>query len=275
VKASKLFIQISRLLFVHFFSMCLFVAAAPASPIELNSDQELMAKISEYRAVILFLGYGSKSQYKDIQQVLNELDESIMQIDKSYGRGKWIAVFGGDGFKVDKPDIAHVMKHLKYRHGVPLLAIQSDIVKQWGGVDAHIDFVRYVPTVEVPVLGPDGTQIIESGKPKANIFWGGFIDDQPRGPTGTYLGPAFLGGPNSPLKQLVVVGGGPISLSEAKYAYEQGVEVIYHRAEAKYPEINGQFGSVDAWAQASLRKAYNGGGECTRWLGILTQRLHN
>ncbi len=94
-------------------------------------------------------------------------------MNSSYGVGGWVAVFGGDNFNAEKPDIAAVMKYLKDRHGISLLAIQSDIVIQWGGVDKHIDYVRYIPTVQLPVLDDQGHQVVENGKPKFKTHWGG------------------------------------------------------------------------------------------------------
>ncbi len=109
---------------------------------------------------------------------------------------------------------------------------QSDIVdKEWGGVPAHVDYVRYVKT--------DYTATADPAKPA--IVWGGFKDGQPQGRTKAYLSKAFM---KKTLTGVIAVGGGPIALEEAHFARSNGVPVEYVPAETRFPEANGPFGSL-------------------------------
>ena len=180
----------------------------------------------------------------------------VAQFDAKYGNGKWVAVFGGDNFNAEKPDIAYAMKYLSEKHSVPVFAIQSDVVIPWGGVDAYVNYVHYVPTVHVPALDVLGNpELDEAGKAKTKIHWGGFIDGKPAGPTGVYLGYQFVGGPKPVLKEVVAIGSGPIGAAEVKYASSLGVPVTYLRTEARFPDVNGPFGSLDQWALEGQTKA--------------------
>ncbi|MGZ3722086.1 MAG: hypothetical protein ACXVA9_04090 [Bdellovibrionales bacterium] len=210
----------------------------------LSSTAETLALVDSYKAVVLFLGHGSKSQFGDIQSVLKNVDEIVGQMNRAFGVGKWIADFGGDSFNPEKPDIGYVMRHLSDLH-IPVLAIQSDVIVGWGGVDKYIDFVQYVPTTYAPEL--DAAR-------KKKVVWGGFVDGKPAGPTAVYLGPDFISGEKPRLKSVVLLGGGPIALEEAQYAHAHNVPVIYVRSEAKFPEINGKYGTVDEWAQTCAER---------------------
>ncbi|MCB0349032.1 MAG: hypothetical protein KDD37_09350 [Bdellovibrionales bacterium] len=219
--------------------------------IELSSNRQLSAIARKYKAVVLFLGHGSKSQFGDIASTLEEVDRKVRELNIDYGHGNWLATFGGDSFNPEKPDISHVMKHLN-EAGVPILAIQSDVVKGWGGVDKYINYVRYVPTTTVPELGSDGKEILVDGKIKTKIIWGGFVNGKAAGPTATYLGAQFTERANPLLKQVVLIGGGPIALEEVQYANRRGIPITYIAAVTKFPEVNGKYGAVDEWAIKNL-----------------------
>ena len=219
-----------------------------AQTVELRTTDELLDTTGKFSATFLFLGHGSKSQFADVPAVLAEVDKVVSQLNARYGRGNWLATFGGDSYNAEKPDIGVVMKHLK-DSGVPVMAIQSDVVIGWGGVDKYIDFVHWVPTTKIPEVGADGKPVIVDGQVKMKVVWGGFVDGKPAGPTATYLGANFISGPNPVLKGVIAVGGGPLALEEVRYANQRGVPVKYVRAEACYPEVNGQYGSVDEWAK--------------------------
>jgi hypothetical protein len=145
---------------------------ASADPAVLNSQQELLNLLSKFKAAILFLGHGSKSQFGNMGNVQVALDATVSRLNAQYGVGGWVAMYGGDGFNPEKPDIGAVMNYLKQAHHIPVLAIQSDVVIGWGGIDKWIDYVRYIPTVQVPALDEAGQPIIENGKPKLKTFWG-------------------------------------------------------------------------------------------------------
>ncbi len=220
---------------------------ALADPIRLSNHTEYLQIIRSYLGGFLFVGHGNKGQFKDIPNTLTLVDRLVTDYDKVYGKGKWLAVFGGDKFDPKKPNISHVLKHLHDRHGVPVLAVHSDIVIQMGGVDAYIDYVYYIPTVTKPVRDNSGAQVTEQGAPKTKTHWAGLINGFPKGATEFYLGDELLLGENPWLKGIVAAGGGPIGLEEARYGYSNGVPLYYIRSKAKYTKVNGPYGSIDSW----------------------------
>jgi hypothetical protein len=227
--------------------LILFSSIAHGDQVVLETDTALKRLMKTYSNGVLFLGHGSKGQFKDLRKVFDDIDRVVERENELYGKGKWLAVFGGDGYNPDSPDIAHVLKYLKERHDIPVLAIQSDVVIGWGGVDKYIDYVRYIPTTSVSVVDEGGKPVLENGKMKMRTVWGGFLDGKPAGPTGTYLGPEFLAGKRPFLREVVAFGGGPIALQEAQYAYKNGVPVRYIRTEVRFPEVNGPYGSLENW----------------------------
>lgn len=199
---------------------------------------ETLKVLDGYAASVLVTGFGSKCQYADPAAVQQQLGNLAKDYDQQYGKGNWIAIFGGDPYTQDKPDVAHMTRFLQQNHGTPVMAIQSDVVKGWGGVDKELDYVHYVPTAYEKKTQPDGST-------KDAVIWGGFRDGKPQGPTAGYLGSDLVSGENPRLKAMMVIGGGDISAQEASYAKQQGVKVHYIKAEAKFPEPGKPFGSVD------------------------------
>ena len=105
-------------------------------------------------------------------------------------------------------------------------------------MDAHLDYVHYVPTSYTPTVGADGAV-------KNSIVWGGISEGAPVGSAGAYLGDDFVGGNNPRLKRMVAIGGGEIAAQEAKYAKEHGVQFDYIRAKSKFPVAGGPYGAID------------------------------
>lgn len=198
---------------------------------EVGSWAETLRQVDKFKGAFLILGFGSKGQYQDPEAAKHALDRQADQFDAEYGKGRWLAVFGGDPYKADAPDVAHLVRHLQETRAVTVMALQSDKVKEWGGVDKEIDLVHYVPTT----TGADG-----------KIVWGGFVDGKPAGPTAAYLGEDFIGGQNPRLKGVVAVGGGEIAGQEAQYARQHGIPVHYIRAEARFDVPGGKYGAIDS-----------------------------
>lgn len=219
---------------------------ARAKPQELATEADVL-KVLEGKAAVLFLGHGAKGQYADLYDVRSSVDVIVQRLDRTYGSGGWVAVFGGDNYNPEKPDVAYVLKYLKEKHGTKLFAVQSDIVVPWGGVDSHVDYVHYVPTDQAPVLDAAGNAVIENGKAKMTTFWGGFAGGEAKGPTKFYLGRAFTEGAHPVLKEVVAIGSGPIGKQEALYARARGIPLTVARAETKHPEVNGKYGPLDDW----------------------------
>ena len=217
------------------------VSAQPpskASLRECSTWEDTLKVLDQYAATVLITGFGSKCQYADPAAAQEQLDKFAQGLDQRYGKGRWLAVFGGDPFDQAKPDVAHMTRYLQEKHATPVMAFQNDVVKGWGGVDKQLDFVHYVPTAYEKKQQPDGSS-------KEVVIWGGFRDGKPQGPTASYLGSDLLSGPQPRLKAMVVIGGGDIAAQEAVYAKQQGVDVHYIKAQAKFPEAGQPYGAVD------------------------------
>merc|ERR1712093_96327 len=108
--------------------------------------QDAVTVLERFAAAVVFTGYGSKSQFADIDGAINAVLPQLERFDGLYGHGKWIALFGGDPFTEAKPDIAHVMKFIQSQ-GVPVMAVQADkVLHEWGGCDKWLNFAYYYPT---------------------------------------------------------------------------------------------------------------------------------
>lgn len=122
------------------------------------------------RTPVLFLGNGPRTQYADVNAVMESADVPLRQLRKEFG-DSLIAVFGGDTCIEGEPDLGVLMREVKGRHDMPLLAVVG-----WDEVDQHIDFAfRYVTK-----------QSEDSGRE----VYGGFDSSTgvPLGGTAVYLG---------------------------------------------------------------------------------------
>src|SRR5690606_28428199 len=134
--------------------------------------------------------------------------------------GSWIIAYGGDPANTEKPDVGLLVKHIRDAYGIPVLAIQSDIVKkEWGGVESWIDFVHYVPTDKAK--GPDGKDV---------VLWGGVKDGQTVGASKVMFdreSPLYKGELSSGITGVGVFGGGPIGKSELELAERLELRIDY------------------------------------------------
>jgi hypothetical protein len=182
----------------------------------------------------ILTGNGTKSQFANLQRLEKDIDELAVSLSKEHGDDQPIVIlYGGDPYNKEKPDIAHVARRLKKKHGFIVCAIQSDIVeKEWGGCDSGVcDFAYYFKTDKA-----------ENG----DIIWSGFHPD--------YRENAVLAGSSkiwfsapiaSNVQQFIAFGGGPIAKDEAMHAKKIGMPVLYIRSETRFHEVNGKYGSLD------------------------------
>ena len=96
---------------------------------ELVDWGETLKLVDRHKAAVLVVGFGSKGQYEDPQAAQMQLDQLAESFDAEYGKGKWLVVFGGDPYKADSPDVAWMVRHLQDNHAVPVLALQSDKIR--------------------------------------------------------------------------------------------------------------------------------------------------
>ena len=132
--------------------------------------KEIMRKNNVDR-VFLFLGNGPKLQYKDITAVKSELNKTLdrtLNVQENCHQKRWMAIFGGDTFVEEKPDLGTVIFHVKEKYNPILVAVQC-----WAEFDPHVDYVwKYA------------SEKNENGR----TIYGGFLNEKPVGGTGIYLG---------------------------------------------------------------------------------------
>ena len=169
---------------------------------DFNDVTKMMSK-KNIEAAYLFIGNGPKLQYKDMAEVAQKLSFHIDKIQSSHGPGNWLAVYGGDTFVEDSPDLGAVMAFVKKTYQVPLLSVQG-----WSEVD---DFVDYVMLYD------------EEKDSNGSVVYGGVFDGKLYGGTKIYLGAEFckiLGG------VVNVDARGRVGRTEVAYARDIGLRVI-------------------------------------------------
>lgn len=103
-------------------------------------EKELFIKEIKKYNIVLIVGHGFKNQYKK-----DKLEELKSYLNGEYNNN-WIAIYGGDNYNEDKPDISYVINILN-RENVKIAAVQSKYCeKNKLYVDKYIDFVYYVET---------------------------------------------------------------------------------------------------------------------------------
>lgn len=157
----------------------------------------------DLKAMYLFIGNGAKLQYKSMDEVKQKICPVLDELQTKHGASKWLAVYGGDTFVEEKPDLGAVMALVKEKYEVPLLSIQG-----WPEVD---DFVDYVLVYD------------EQKDEKGRTIYGGVTNGVLVGGTKVYLGQEFqkllTGVVNLDAK-------GRIGKVEVEYAREVGLNVI-------------------------------------------------
>lgn len=206
---------------------------------ELPNFESALKRIRHYGGnAILFLGHGSKGQLGDLNQVNADVEKVVESIDRRYGTGNWTAIFGGDNYSQDTPDIGYIVHRLKKNHRILTIAIQASKVRDsYGGVDDHLDYVYYYPTQTKVVIADNVV--------KEKTLWGGVDEGDPVGATKFYLGPQIRSG--KALKGVVAFGGGPIAMQELTYALRESVPITYIQTKAKHYDQGAPFGVLDEW----------------------------
>lgn len=139
----------------------------------IKSFPELLDIISRHSilATYLFVGNGAKLQYKDMEGVKVALDKALAPLEDLHGPGRWLAVYGGDTFIQDAPDLGAAMHFLKNKYNPPLLAVQG-----WDETDSFVDYVWRYPDEQ------DST---------GRTVYGGVVEGQLVGGSKVYLGQQF------------------------------------------------------------------------------------
>jgi hypothetical protein len=104
----------------------------------INTMEELsnlLTKLS-ISAVYLFIGNGANLQYANMDMVKTVLAPTIEDLDRKHGAGGWLAVYGGDTWVEDKPDLGACMHLVKQVYRPYMMAVQG-----WEECDEFVDFV--------------------------------------------------------------------------------------------------------------------------------------
>lgn len=160
---------------------------------------------------------------------------------------------------VEHRNIASVVEWVRSEMGLPLLAVACDLVaKQWGGVDAHVDYVSiHCPWLIRPALlavsmlnqllaAQQACYYPEQKDPATGeTIWGGVgPDGAPIGGSAYYLARTI----GNALGGVIAIAGGEVSAAEIKYVLEREssavAPVAFIRAEAAQPYVS-KSGSVD------------------------------
>ena len=64
-------------------------------------------------------------QYKDINQVKDGLKPLLAQIEWQHGPGGWLAVYGGDTWVEEKPDLGICIHWINEAHKPTVLVVQG------------------------------------------------------------------------------------------------------------------------------------------------------
>merc|ERR1719167_1763809 len=100
-------------------------ATASAKPTIATLDQ-LKAFKHQHGIVkmFLFLGNGPRYQYDNIEDLNLQVETQLRSLLP--GSGRWMALFGGDTYVPEKPDLGAVIKFIKakYQTSVHLVAVQ-------------------------------------------------------------------------------------------------------------------------------------------------------
>ena len=92
----------------------------------LNQLKALIAQ-RNIKTVLLFIGNGPRFQYKDVLKVDSEVDlclSKLLRLDQDKEevsslrepKQPWMAIFGGDTYLPDSPDLGAVMYSVKRKH---------------------------------------------------------------------------------------------------------------------------------------------------------------
>jgi len=155
------------------------------------------------KATYLFIGNGAKLQYKSMDEVKQKICPVLDELQSKHGSSKWLAVYGGDTFVKEKPDLGAVMALVKEKYDVPILSIQG-----WPEVDDFVDCVLIYDE-----------QKDENGR----TIYGGVTDGKLVGGTKVYLGQEFQ---NLLTGVVNLDAKGRIGKAEVEYARELGLNVI-------------------------------------------------
>ncbi|GIL57053.1 hypothetical protein Vafri_12345 [Volvox africanus] len=209
--------------------------------LQLSSFEELLAVVKTYPEVYLFIGYGARAQYADVDEVIRGLLPMLQDIHYRCGEKRWLGIYGGDKANVTAPDLGWLMKRLQDEHGCDLLAVQAG-----GEPDDHPTF-HFVPERQTKYDEHSG---------KTKTLYGGIHGGELVGGSRIYLADELVKPDSSGIRLLtglISAGGGQIALEELRYADEVGLPWTYVPSRAGNTQAYGStYGPVHNWVTDRL-----------------------
>ena len=171
----------------------------------LKTIEEVRILISklDISAVYLFIGNGAKLQYSNMDKVKTVLAPTLEHLDRKHGAGGWLAVYGGDIWVADNPDLGACMQWVKQEYKPYIMAVQG-----WEKCD---NFVDYVYKYE------------EDKDGQGRTLYGGLKEGQLVGGSKVYLGEEF----RALLTGIVNIDArGRVGTQELEFASKVGLKII-------------------------------------------------
>ena len=127
----------------------------------------------------------------------------VQKLEEKHGKGKWLAVYGGDTALLEKPDLGACIEWMKQDFSPLVMSVQG-----WEECDNFVDFMfRYE----------------EEKDAKGRTVYGGVIEGQLVGGSKVYLGETF----RTLLTAVIDVDAkGRVGSQELEFAKEKGLKIV-------------------------------------------------
>ena len=153
--------------------------------------------------VYLFIGNGANLQYASLEKVKTVLGPTMEHLDRKHGAGRWLAVYGGDTWVEDKPDLGACMHWVKQVYKPYMMAVQG-----WEEFDKFVDFVY---------------KYEEDKDGQGRTLYGGLKEGELVGGSKVYLGEEF----RRVLTGIVNIDArGRVGTQEIAFAWQVGVDML-------------------------------------------------
>jgi len=204
----------------------------PVKTIVIADEEAFLELKQELGQAYLLVGFGSKGLYANFENVKAQIDEAVDHLNDTVGTGKWFIVFGGDRYRRQECDIAHLAKYFTKKK-VKVVAVQFAGKE----IDKHIHYKfqykkdAFYDTIGAPYLS-SGSRTLYGGWYGALMRPGDGIDQGLAGASKFYfreLGTSFLSG-------VLAFGGGMTSCQDVRYALRIGVKVWFFHCSPAPPD---------------------------------------
>jgi hypothetical protein len=233
------------------------VANRPPGLQELEDVDDLISFASDFKAVVLFSGFGANAQYGDMAEVEEIVKQIVSDLDDAYDED-WLVLYGGSPYLEDVKTIAHAVRLLHERYGKTVLAVQCDFYGKEMLAPPSKEAYAHMADGAL-YMYPTETALDEHFHKK--ILFGGYYrfcgDKQEKlcGASKVWFGPEL--GELDMVSAHVVIGGGSVAADDANESYQLRIPTFYARtrlrnppAQVLRPKLLDNFGQMEHWANA-------------------------